>query len=135
MKQRILFLLVAILLGATTMLSAQQVGRWEKLGERSVKFASERDVISCRGKGAFSKIKIHVADAPVEFGQLLVKYSNGAVQKIYVRQVIPAGGYTRIIDLPGNNRVIKEVMFYYKSKKGYKWGRHKRASVSLWGRR
>lgn len=134
MKQRILFLLVAVLLGATTMLSAQQIGRWEKLGERTVKFASERDAISCRGKGSFTKLKIHVNDAPVEFGQVLVKFTNGSVQKLYIRQTIPAGGYTRIIDLRGNKRAIKEVVFYYKSKKGYKWGRHKRATVSVWGR-
>ncbi|MGL4333049.1 MAG: hypothetical protein ACRCZQ_02960 [Bacteroidales bacterium] len=133
MRQRILFLLVAVLLGAATMASAQQIGRWEKLGERTVKFASERDVISCRGKGTFAKLKIHVNDAPVEFGEVNVKFADGSVQKLNIRQVIPAGGYTRIIDLRGNKRTIKEVVFRYKSKKGYKWGKHKRATVSVWG--
>lgn len=134
MKQRILFLLLAVILGATTLVSAQQIGRWEKLGERTVKFASERDAISCKGKGTFTKLKIHVKDAPVEFGKVLVRYSNGSTQELQVRQVIPAGGETRVIDLRGNQRAIKEVIFYYKSKKGYKWGKHKRATVSVWGR-
>ncbi|MGL5785715.1 MAG: hypothetical protein ACRCX4_02690 [Bacteroidales bacterium] len=134
MKQKILLLLVTLILGATSMVSAQQIGRWEKLGERNVQFRSERDAISCRGKGTFTRLKIRVKDAPVEFSKVIVKYGNGTSQELYVRQLIPAGGETREIDLRGNKRTIKEVVFYYKSKKGYKWGKHKRATVSVWGR-
>lgn len=134
MKQKFLLLLVTLILGATTMASAQQIGRWEKLGERTVQFRSERDAISCRGKGTFTKLKIRVKDAPVEFSKVIVKYANGGAQELYIRQLIPAGGETRVIDLRGNKRVIKEVVFYYKSKRGYKWGKHKRASVAVWGR-
>ena len=134
MKQKWL-LLILLMFGLSFNMSAQQIGRWEKLGERSVKFRTERDVIKCSHKGTFSKLKIRVNEAPVEFNKVLVRYGNGSTQELYIRQTILAGGYTRVLDLRGNKRVIKEIVFYYKTKKGYRFpSKNHRAVVSVWGR-
>ncbi|MGL4292480.1 MAG: hypothetical protein ACRCSQ_02725, partial [Bacteroidales bacterium] len=59
--------------------------------------------------------------------------------------IIPAGGESREIDLRGHKRIIKEIVFYYKTKprrkndRNDRYDRHRpshtlRASVSVWGR-
>lgn len=128
------------------MVSAQHIGRWEKLGEKSVNYKTERDVIRAGGRGTFSKLKIHVKGNAVDFDKVIVKFANGSSQELKIRQVIQAGGETREIDLRGNKRVIKEIVFYYKSVKSYGNGRSDRhgcnhgnngkrkATVSVWGR-
>ena len=50
---------------------------------------------------------------------------------VKIRRVIPSGGETRVIDLPGANRNIKKVMFWYESTER----NNKRATVRLWGRK
>jgi hypothetical protein len=38
---------------------------------------------------------------------------NGSSEPIQIRNVIPAGGQTRVIDLPGDKRIIQSVEFWY----------------------
>ena len=102
-------LLVTFVFAATAQRTEQKTDRWEKLGERSVNFKSERDVIKCSNKGTFTRIKIRVDNAAVEFDRILLEYGNGEKQEIYVRQNIRAGGETREIDLRGNKRNIKKI--------------------------
>lgn len=140
--------MILFLLCTTLFASAQQIGRWEKLGQKEVQFRTERDAIRASHKGTFTKLKIHVKGAPVEFHKVIVKYANGSTQELKIRQVIEAGGETRILDLRGNKRVIREVVFYYKTVKtkydrdnrndrhyrpGHN-GNRRKAVVSVWGR-
>ena len=60
-----------------------------------------------------------------------VHFANGDIVDIAIRKVIPAGGETRLIDLPGRNRIIKKVVFWYESTKK----NSKRATVRLFGRK
>ena len=52
-------------------------------------------------------------------------------QNIDIRTKIKAGGETRAIDLDGRNRLIKKVVFIYRTGKD----ESKRATVVLYGRR
>ncbi|MGL5938260.1 MAG: hypothetical protein ACRCZY_02410 [Phocaeicola sp.] len=128
-----LMTLVMLLFTLTTTLSAQQVGRWEVLGEKTVNFKTEKDVIKCGQKGTFTRLKIRVDNAPVEFERIFLEYGNGEKQEIRIRQRISAGGESREIDLKGNRRNIKNITFYYSTdkKKGNSRGK---AKVSVWGR-
>lgn len=142
MKKQITLLLLLLLCCAAPYASAQRIGRWEKLGEKSVSLHTERDAIRSAHKGFFSRLKIHVKGNPVEFKKVIVKYLDGSSQEIHLRRIIPAGGETREIDLRGHKRIIKEIVFYYKAKprkKSDRNNRHRpsyipRASVSVWGR-
>lgn len=137
-----LFLMISTLFA-----SAQRVGNWEKLGQQTVNFKTEKDVIRASHKGTFSKIRIRVDGNDVEFHKVLVRFNNGSTQEISLRNVIPAGGESRVIDLNGNKRVIREVVFYYKTVSrngGRNNDRHhhnrpnnnhkRKATVSVWGR-
>lgn len=125
-------LAVSLLLLFTLTLSAY-AQRWEKLGERTVNYRTDRDVIKCSHKGTFTAIKIHVENSPVEFDDIEVEFLNGNKQKINIRQLIRAGGESRVIDLRGNKRVIKDITLIYQTKRHA--GIHKKkARVYIMGR-
>lgn len=129
-------LMMTLLIGGSSNVYAQRVGRWEKLGERSVDLFIDKDVIQCGHRGTFTAIRFHVAKAPVTFMRVMVKYANGAVDDLKFNQLVPAGANSRYLDLRGNRRVIKQIIVYYKSEKR-RPGHHsrvKKARVQVWGR-
>ena len=106
--------------------------KWKLLGTKKVNFKTERDVITVGAdEGVFKKIKLTVKKSGIHFKDMKVHFSNGDVIDVKIRRVIPAGGETRVIDLPGKNRIIKKVVFWYESTKKNK----KRATVRLYGRK
>ena len=109
-----------------------QVPEWKHLGTRKVKFKTDRDVIKVGAdEGVFRKIKLTVRKSGVHFLDMKVHFSNGDIFDVKIRRVIPKGGETRVIDLPGKNRSIKKVVFWYKSTKK----NSKRATIRLYGLR
>lgn len=131
----LLFLGVSIFTSCTTY--AQQVGRWEKLGERTVDLSMDKDIINCSHKGFFTTIRFRVERAPVSFLRVLVKYANGTTDNLNFNQLVRPGGYSRFLDLRGNKRVIKQIVVYYKSERKARPGRHPapiKARVEIWGR-
>lgn len=110
------------------------IGKWQKLGERTVKPRVEKDVIRVGvADGRFTKLKFRVKTAPVRILDMKVHFKNGEVKDVALRAVIPAGGESRVIDLPGNKRFITHVTFWYKEK-GKARLRPGRPHVALWGR-
>ena len=106
---------------------------WERLGTREVKIRGERDTIPVTVKdGRFSKLKLKVLKNGVRFMDLKVHFGNGEVHDVAIRNLIPAGGETRVIDLPGRKRVIKKVVFTYRTDKMGR--RAARATVLLFGK-
>lgn len=129
-------LLVSILLLSSCYAYPQQIGRWEKLGERTVNLTVDKDVIHCTHKGTFTTIRFHVEKAPVSFLRVTVRYANGSVDNLNFNQLIRPGGDSRYLDLRGGKRVIRDITIYYKTeKKSPRHGNHaKRALVQVWGR-
>lgn len=129
-------LLFGIMLFSSSYAYSQNVGRWEKLGERTVNLTLDRDVIRCSHKGAFSTLRFHVDKAPVSFLRVLVRYANGTVDDLNFSQLVRPGGNSRYLDLRGSKRVIREITVYYKAeKKSPRHSNHaKKALVSVWGR-
>ena len=54
-----------------------------------------------------------VEGAAIEFDRVLVHYGNGDSVPVQLRAKIPAGGQTRVIDLPGKERIVESVEFWY----------------------
>lgn len=95
--------------------SAQRL-RTEGLGCRDVNFRVDRDAIQVgRRDGSFRAVRLTVRGAPVEMFDLKVVYGNGERDDLSVRQVIPAGGATRWIDLRGRDRFIRRIDLAYRS--------------------
>lgn len=112
--------------------SAHEVaGAWERLGERSVDGAYDRDVIEVGAKdGRFTTIEVRVDGAAIEMFEIKVKFGDGEVFEPKTRLVFDKDTRSRAIDLPGNKRIIQKVEFRYgKLEKG------KHAKVELWGKR
>jgi hypothetical protein len=107
--------------------------QWVDLGEKEVKDRSEQDTWHIgKGKGEFRKLKIAVLDRAVRFYRLEVKYDNGRTEKLEIRNVIPAGGESRAIDLAGNERFIDKVDVWYEAQTVR---RGRRSHVKLYGQR
>ena len=105
---------------------------WELLGTRKVKMNTDRDVIRVGAKdGYFRAIKLKVRVSGLNMKDMKVHFMNGSVMDVRIRKIIPKNGETRVIDLPGVNRHIEKVVFWYESTKR----NDKRATVRLWGLR
>ncbi len=91
-------------------------GEWVRLGCKDVRFLIDRDTLKVgRGEGRFSAIRLRVRRAPVEIFNLRITFANGSRMEVPVREFFPAGGGSRPIDLPGNNRGIDRIEMIYRS--------------------
>jgi hypothetical protein len=105
---------------------------WELLGARKIDYKVDRDeILVTRAEGTFTAIQLRVKRSPINMHKLAVHYGNGEVEEIDLRQSFRAGSVSRVIDLPGNKRVIRKVVMWYDTKnltvgKGVVelWGRH-----------
>lgn len=105
--------------------------RWELLGTRTVKFVNDRDEINVTAKeGLFTALRVKVLRSAMDMNKMTVHFGDGSTEDIELRNSFKAGDQSRVIDLPGNRRIIKKVVFWYDTK-NYK---KKRAVVELWGR-
>jgi hypothetical protein len=103
---------------------------WVFLGERSVGDNLDHDtILVTAARGGFRRIQFRVKDHAINILRLVVHYGNGIPDKIEIRQLIPAGGESRNIDLKGGDRVIRKIDYWYETKS---LGR-KRASIKVYG--
>ena len=121
--------LVGLFLLSAHSLTAQA---WVNLGSCKVHGSRDYDEIIVTGsRGDFKAIKLFVENEGIDFDRVAVHYVNGQVDRVEIKNFIPAGGETRVIDLAGGDRVIKKVVFYYKSNPGTL----RKGKVVLFGRR
>lgn len=122
------------LLGLVASARADRPGRWDsrgwvKLGEREVSARVDRDTITVgRAEGTFSKLTLVIEDSSLELLDLKVKFANGEVFDPRVQHVFREGARSRVIDLPGDDRVIRTIDLVYKNLPG-----GGRAKVEVWG--
>lgn len=91
-----------------------QRGRWERLGEANVDGGSDHDTIRVgRDEGIYSAIRFRVERGPIEFDRIVIEYGDGGRQELRVANRLRPGEQSRVIDLPGNRRVIKKVEIWY----------------------
>ena len=122
------FLALALLL--TALPAAAE--KWVFLGQRHVTDKVERDSMEVTAsEGSFDAIRIGVKRSAVRFVKVTVVYGAGTSDDLEVRDVIPAGGQSRAIDLRGANRIIRRIDFVYEAKSLGRRG----AVVEVFGRR
>ncbi len=109
-------LVLTLLLMAEFADAAKTSGRWELLGRRDVDFRNDHDRIEVgRHEGKFRQIQFKVKDAPIEVSNLVVTFSNDQKFSPKVRHRFPEGSGSRVIDLPGERKTIKQIDFDYRS--------------------
>jgi hypothetical protein len=106
-------------------------GSWRLIGQTQADHSADHDTIVVKGPyDNFRKIKFKVTDAGLNMLHMVVTYDNGQPDKIDVRQNIPQGGESRVIDLKGiGQRSLRRVDFWYDTK-GFLKGK---ADVTLFG--
>jgi hypothetical protein len=135
MKKTLFVLAVAIF--SITTLKAQKVAvvtnnkpGWHKIGETTVDFKSDKDVIKIWGADKFKSIRIKATDAPVHIENLEIVYQDGQPEKIPVRNDFKAGADSRQIDLEGYERRLKEINMVYRTIPNWKGDK---AHIEIWG--
>jgi len=133
-------LLLAVTVVLTIAAAAQQMshprqappGSWVIIGTTHAAHTADHDGIVVQGPGDnFRALKLKVTDAGLNLMKMVVTYDNGQPDNIEVRQNIPKGGETRVIDLKGGKRSIRRIDFWYDTK-GLLNGR---ADVTIFGRK
>lgn len=123
-------LFASLLILSVISLNAQAAG-WKFLGGRAVNDRIDHDVIMVTAaRGDMNALQIRVKGASVDFHRVVVVYGNGRRQEIEMRNIIPARGASRVIDLIGDERVVKSVEFWYDANTL----RGRKAVVRLFGR-
>lgn len=127
MRTRILFFGILSLL----VMSFALPQNWEKLGSKKVNFRVDRDTIIVGAhEGAFTKLKVEVRGGATNMRKMIVHYRNGQSQDVALKHNFARGGGSRVIDLPGNKRIIKSIVFVYDTKNRSR----SRATVHVFGR-
>lgn len=88
---------------------------WESLGTLTVSDAKDHDVLAVtRAQGTFRSLKLEVQVRAVQFRSMKIHFANGETQDVELRDVIPAGGESRVIDVEGvGDRVIRSIELTY----------------------
>src|ERR1700730_2949426 len=84
--------------------------RWQYLGDSHVDGSQDHDSIKVgRSAGTYRAIQLRISGGAIDFGRVIVRYGNGSQEEIPIRARIPDGGQTRVIDLPGERRIIRSL--------------------------
>jgi hypothetical protein len=103
---------------------------WEKLGERTVTGAGDHDVIRVGGhEGRFRRVMIKVEHSSLTMYDIVITFGNGETFSPDTRLVFGRNSRSRVIDLPGVERIIRRVDFAYGNLPG-----GGRAQVELWAK-
>ena len=131
-----MFILIAVLVSLSG-LKAQKVEvvtnnkpGWHKIGETTVDFKVDRDVVKVWGADRFKALQIKATDAPVHIEDMQIVYENGEPEDIAIRYDFKKGTVSRAIDLKGYERKIKEISFVYRTVPNWKG---EKAHVEIYG--
>lgn len=103
---------------------------WELLGETWVEGKSDADKIQVgASEGRFVQLMVVVEKSDLEMMDMEITFGNGEKMSPEVRQFFRENTRTRAIDLPGNQRVIKNITFHYGNLPG-----GGRARVAVYGK-
>jgi hypothetical protein len=103
---------------------------WQLLGSRRVSFSAEKDVIEVGVReGLFNAIRVEVQDGDLEMYNIRVVFGNGTAWSPDTRVAFRERSRSRVIDLPGEARVIRRIEFWYRSRL-----RRGQATVQVLGR-
>jgi hypothetical protein len=90
---------------------------WKVLGVKDVSDRADHDTVHVTAaRGEFNRIKLEVRRSEVRFYRVVVRFGDGSNQEIELRESIRAGGESRSINLRGDDRVIREIEFWYEAK-------------------
>lgn len=132
MKKSIKIVLIASLsIVLLSFMAMPSNGAWVKLGTKKVDMHADHDeILVTVHEGFFTKLKFKVIKAPLIVHNVRVVFGNGESKNIVFNKKFPSGTESRVVDLPGNKRIIKKIKMNYKTPKNG----NGRAIVLVFGR-
>jgi hypothetical protein len=89
---------------------------WVKLGERDVDGKVDKDTIAVgKAEGKFTKLTMLVDKSDLDLLDFEVTFGNGEKYNPKIKHVFKEGSRTRVLDLPGDERMIKTIDLKYKN--------------------
>lgn len=132
MLKRRMILAAMVVLGCAVNAAGAQSGRWEPIGSRPITDRADHESVKIgEAKGDFTAVKLEVLRRSVNFRRVVIKFRNGDDQKVELRETIAANQESRVIDIEGNDRVIRSIDFWYDPQS---LGRGGQATVRVHGR-
>lgn len=117
MNYKVLSVLFSAFLFLSLTSHAQKRVKWERLGTRTVNYKVDKDDIFVGAKeGGFTKLKVVVTGGSLNMHRMVVTYMNGTKEEINLRYNFKKGSASRLIDLKGGQRLIKNIRFFYDTK-------------------
>jgi hypothetical protein len=110
--------------------TAENSGRaeWQALGTRTVHGRNDHDALEVAA-GPFRQLRFEVKGSKLEMYNIVVHFANGERYSPDTKLVFSKGSASRVIDLPGEGRRIREIVFHYGN-----LPRGGRAHVQVFGR-
>jgi len=107
-----------------------QGNKWDLLGTRGVKWTLDHDeILVTASEGKFDALKVKILHGNLNMKKMVVHFKNGGKQEIELRNNFKAGSESRVINLTGDDRIIRKVDFWYETK-----NHSKKSIVQLWGK-
>ena len=136
MKKNLIILFVSILgfsaaYAQKPAIMVSEKDGWHKISETTVNFNNDKDEIIIMGADKFKALKFKVTDGAINLIDLEVYYSEGDKEDIKVNSPVAEGKESRVIDLKGNDRDLKKVVFVYGNLKDD--AKKDKAHVELYG--
>jgi hypothetical protein len=104
---------------------------WEKLGDRKVNQTAESDEINFPSNGpVLTAIKIKSKRGGINLQRCVIYFANGDKKSIELRNDIPPGGESRVINLQGNKQPITKFIYWY----GIPQSGDQKADLEIWGK-
>jgi hypothetical protein len=122
------FVMLALAFAAAAPAALAQAARL--LGETRLSFhENDLDILAFGACQSVTAIKLRARRGAAEINLLVVKYGNGAVDRLPVRHRIPEGGETRWIDLRGTRRCVTSIAVVGDTERSAD-----RTIIQFWGR-
>lgn len=105
---------VVVAAGLSGALVVPAVAKEQLIGTAVYEARPQRDVVEVGAReGQFKAIRFEVRNNDVEVLDLKIVYGNGNSEDIRVRQSFKAGSSSRVIDLAGRQRAIRQIIVTY----------------------
>lgn len=107
------------------------LNKWNHIDTKKVNYRIDRDVMYVGADdGRFSKLKLRVTGGDLNMHRMIVHYVNGAPDEIQLRHTFNKRSKSRVIDLKGNKRFIKKIVFIYDTQNN----ENRKARIAVFGK-
>jgi hypothetical protein len=123
--------LLAIIFSAYSSFAQNKIF-WDKIGTETVDYTIDHDVVSLnKSQQTYTALKIKVTNGTLNVHKATVHFVNGENMDIDLPKVLGEGNDGKLIDLPGNKRLIEKVTFWYDTENK----NNEKAVVEVWARK